>query len=260
MHTGLLQPPQPHSPTSSPSASMAYYCYSPPPTHTHAYKSGLITSSPSASQDLVLLQPPPHTHTHTCKNGLITGSPSASMAWKLPAIMRLMRSAGGESPCRTDMAFCIIHAADRPGLYACTRPRLDRSRLPEPRASSTAETRRRRWRSRAPKPPNESGDWIPLASPTCSTLRGKGGQGGGGTADWVKYRGVLQPLTTALSLNEPSTLAYKTYTYCTYSDTGTQILRYWYQITRYRIILCISAVASKPVLITILLLTDINIY
>lgn len=38
-------------------------------------------------------------------------------------------------------------------------------------ASFTALVRRRRCRVSAPKPPNDSGLWIPDASPTCSTLR-----------------------------------------------------------------------------------------
>mmetsp|Transcript_25214 Transcript_25214/g.64034 ORF Transcript_25214/g.64034 Transcript_25214/m.64034 type:complete len:239 (+) Transcript_25214:174-890(+) len=105
----------------------------------------------------------------SCRKGFITGSPSPCMALKLPPSMRLMRSGGGRSPCRTLIAFCSIHALDRPGLYACTAPRACASSASAASASASARVRRPRWRVSAPNPPNDSGDCMPLASPTCST-------------------------------------------------------------------------------------------
>lgn len=51
----------------------------------------------------------------------MTSSPDAAMEEKFEASMRLMRSRSTDSPTRTLMARCSIHALLRPGLYALMR-------------------------------------------------------------------------------------------------------------------------------------------
>ncbi len=60
---------------------------------------------------------------------------------------------------------------------ACSTASARRDSASVASAESTPAARRGRWRSMVPKPPNDSGDWLALASPTCRAAAADGWAG-----------------------------------------------------------------------------------
>mmetsp|Transcript_14435 Transcript_14435/g.36541 ORF Transcript_14435/g.36541 Transcript_14435/m.36541 type:complete len:210 (+) Transcript_14435:329-958(+) len=109
----------------------------------------------------------PRNCTTSWRNGFSVDSPRPCMTSKLVDSSLLMNCASGVSPGRTLIAFCSIQAPLSPGLYALMRARSALERASQETASVTAAVRRLMWRVSAPKPPKDSGLWMPDASPTC---------------------------------------------------------------------------------------------
>jgi hypothetical protein len=75
------------------------------------------------------------------------------------------------------MARWKSHEALRLGRYGFSCRSVAASRASAAQASAMPSERRRRWRIIAPNPPNDSGDWMPDASPICRTRSATGGRG-----------------------------------------------------------------------------------